>query len=106
MCGDSAGLIHPLCGNGMGMAIGGARLVSESVGAFYDGEFMSRIEVEDNYKRAWHREFSSRLRSGRILAGLLRNKALLGHAMPLLRNFPVLMHQIISTTHGKLVPAR
>ena len=28
MCGDTAGMIHPLCGNGMGMAISSARLAS------------------------------------------------------------------------------
>ena len=28
MCGDTAGMIHPLCGNGMGMAITSARLAS------------------------------------------------------------------------------
>ena len=28
MCGDTAGMIHPLCGNGMGMAIASARLAT------------------------------------------------------------------------------
>jgi flavin-dependent dehydrogenase len=36
MIGDTAGLIHPLCGNGMAMAIHSAKIVSKLIGTFND----------------------------------------------------------------------
>jgi 2-polyprenyl-6-methoxyphenol hydroxylase-like FAD-dependent oxidoreductase len=45
MIGDTAGLIHPLCGNGMAMAIHSAKIVSKLRGLFYD-EVKSRTELE------------------------------------------------------------
>ena len=35
MCGDTAGMIHPLCGNGMGMAIISAKLASNLISVSY-----------------------------------------------------------------------
>ena len=46
MCGDTAGMIHPLCGNGMGMAIASARLASELVLKFLNGEIKTRESLE------------------------------------------------------------
>ena len=105
MCGDSAGLIHPLCGNGMGMAVGGARLVSEAILSYFKGELNSREEVENAYRRMWSAMFSSRLRTGHILAAALRNNGLATMAMPILRNFPFVLQRIIRATHGKEIVA-
>ena len=38
MSGDAAGMIHPLCGNGMGMAISSAYLLAPLVAHFLDGK--------------------------------------------------------------------
>ena len=38
MCGDTAGMIHPLCGNGMSMAISSAKLASDRILQFLNGE--------------------------------------------------------------------
>ncbi|NNC70072.1 MAG: FAD-dependent oxidoreductase, partial [Flavobacteriaceae bacterium] len=68
MCGDSAGLIHPLCGNGMSMAIQSAQLLSSLVNDYFSGTISSRTELEMIYRKAWNKEFRSRLRTGRLLA--------------------------------------
>jgi hypothetical protein len=46
MIGDTA-LIHPLCGNGMAMAIHSA--VSELIGDYFNDEVKSRTELEKRY---------------------------------------------------------
>jgi flavin-dependent dehydrogenase len=101
MCGDSAGLIHPLCGNGMGMAIGAARLVSEVILSYFNGKLKTREEVEKQYVMLWNRNFKSRLRTGRALALLLRNYRTTSFLLPLLKSFPAILKRIISATHGK-----
>jgi len=42
MIGDTAGLIHPLCGNGMAMAIHSAKIASELIGDFYANRIKSQ----------------------------------------------------------------
>ncbi len=101
MCGDSAGLIHPLCGNGMGMAIGAARLVSDSILSYFNGKLKTREEVEKQYVQQWNKSFRSRLRTGHALALLLRNYKTTSILLPFLRSFPSVLRRIISATHGK-----
>ncbi|MFT7187537.1 MAG: flavin-dependent dehydrogenase, partial [Sediminicola sp.] len=50
MCGDSAGLIHPLCGNGMAMAIHSAKLVSELVSNYFKEKTSGRKQLEEAYQ--------------------------------------------------------
>ena len=52
MAGDSAGLITPLCGNGMAMAIHGAKIVSELATEFLQNK-QSRSGLEQLYERRW-----------------------------------------------------
>ena len=42
MCGDAAGMIHPLCGNGMSMAIQSAQIASKLILNYLDDEILSR----------------------------------------------------------------
>jgi flavin-dependent dehydrogenase len=101
MCGDSAGLIHPLCGNGMGMAIGAARLVSDAILSYFNGKLKTREEVEKQYVQQWNKSFKSRLRTGHALALLLRHYKTTLILLPFLRSFPAILRRIIRATHGK-----
>ena len=105
MCGDSAGLIHPLCGNGMGMAIGAAQLVSEAILSYFNGQLKSREEVEKKYMHDWNQNFRTRLRAGHALAALLKHYKVTYFLLPFLRNFPSVLHRMIRLTHGKPTPA-
>jgi flavin-dependent dehydrogenase len=101
MIGDTAGLIHPLCGNGMAMAIHSAQIISQLIIKYYKGEIKSRTELENNYIKEWSSNFKERLRIGRFLAFLLQKQALSAVLMKILIKFPSLMSIIIKRTHGK-----
>lgn len=101
MIGDSAGLIQPLCGNGMAMAIHSAKIVSELIIEYYTQKSISRTELEDKYTKLWNYNFKKRLKTGRFLALLLQNKKSTTIVMWLLIQFPFLLPQIIKRTHGK-----
>ncbi len=101
MIGDAAGLIHPLCGNGMAMAIHSAKIVSELVGDFYSGKIKSRSELENKYRKEWNFNFNKRLKTGRILAKILNQQKLSDAVMAILLKFPFVLTMIIKKTHGK-----
>ncbi|HMI07896.1 MAG TPA: NAD(P)/FAD-dependent oxidoreductase [Flavobacterium sp.] len=105
MIGDTAGLIHPLCGNGMAMAIHSAKIVSELVSKYLTREITSRDNLEKAYSREWNSHFKSRLRIGRFLGNLLQKQNLSEVMMRFVALFPSLLPRIISQTHGKLITA-
>lgn len=55
MIGDTAGLIHPFCGNGMAMAIHSAKMASELIVDYYHGHIDSRQQLEQSYMNQWNR---------------------------------------------------
>ncbi|MBO9672945.1 MAG: FAD-dependent monooxygenase [Sphingobacteriaceae bacterium] len=101
MIGDTAGLIHPLCGNGMAMAIHSAKIVSTLLHQKIDGKIPSRHMLEQNYSSQWNKEFKNRLKMGRILSSLLKNNAFERFTMNTLSKMPFLLNGIIKQTHGK-----
>ena len=101
MIGDTAGLIHPLCGNGMAMAIHSAKIVSELVIEYLHNKIYSRKELEEKYSKEWNTNFKSRLRIGRILSKILRMEKLASLLIQLLGILPFLLPKIIKRTHGK-----
>lgn len=101
MIGDTAGLIHPLCGNGMAMAIHSAKTVSELLEQYYKHEIKSRQELELKYKREWNRNFGKRLKTGRILAAIFQRQKLANNLLRILLKLPFLLPLIIKRTHGK-----
>lgn len=101
MIGDTAGLIHPLCGNGMAMAIHSAKIASDLVEKYFNNEIKSRLELEKKYTKKWNFNFDSRLKMGRILAKLLLNPKLSNLLLRILIIFPSVLRFIIKKTHGK-----
>jgi flavin-dependent dehydrogenase len=101
MIGDSAGLIHPLCGNGMAMAIRSAKIVSELVDDYCQNNLQSRSELEQQYTQKWNKNFKSRLRVGRILGGILQHQNLSEWLIRIFIQFPILLSEVIKRTHGK-----
>ena len=100
MLGDAAGMITPLCGNGMSMALHGSKLAAEQVHLFLQGR-ISRIEMEEQYTRQWRNIFSRRLKVGRRLQRLFDNKWLTDSFINLVKYFPGLFDFLIRQTHGK-----
>lgn len=96
MAGDAAGLITPLCGNGMAMAIHSGKLAAEALLSGY-----SREEVESNYSITWTAEFRQRLWVGRYVQRLFGSGGASVLARNLIAHFPLFAKQIIKSTHGK-----
>lgn len=103
MCGDTAALIHPLCGNGMGMAIKSAQMVSELIIKWFNGTIDSRQALEKEYLREWNATFKSRLKTGRIVASVFNKPKLSALLLQILKWFPGLLPHIIKRTHGKVM---
>ncbi|MCZ4225203.1 NAD(P)/FAD-dependent oxidoreductase [Pedobacter rhodius] len=104
MIGDTAGLIHPLCGNGMAMAIHSGKILSELLNKYFKGEISSRIELEKKYTANWKSIFRTRLKTGRLLTSLLRNETLENFAMNSLSRMPFVLNKLIKYTHGQPIP--
>jgi len=111
MCGDSAGLITPLCGNGMAMAIRGARMLA---GLILDSSILERTTISApdrqrlaaDYQRSWNREFSRRLKAGRLIQRGFLLPALSELCLQFLQATPMLHNALIQATHGtEMLPA-
>lgn len=101
MCGDSASMIHPLAGNGMGMAIRSAYIASDLIGKYFEGEIKSRKELEKRYTKNWKKEFKLRLTTGHLIARLFKVGFLTECLASLIQLFPNILPSIIKMTHGK-----
>ncbi len=99
MIGDAAGMITPLCGNGMSMALHASKIAAEEIRKFLN-RTNSRELMEQNYSADWNKSFQSRMRAGRMLQRLLSNDGLTTLLITLGRFFPVLIRTLIKKTHG------
>ena len=102
MIGDTAGLIHPLCGNGMAMAIHSAKIASELI-AKQIANHSPRAILEKEYTAAWQKLFKNRLVFGRILSHILKTNTYENIAMISLHAMPFLLNKIIKHTHGQSI---
>ncbi|QED39062.1 NAD(P)/FAD-dependent oxidoreductase [Antarcticibacterium arcticum] len=103
MLGDAAGLIHPLCGNGMAMAIHSAKLAAESILKHFKPSNFNREAMEKEYINKWDDAFSGRLETGRLLQKVLMHSSLAEISRHTLNIFPDLLPHIIKKTHGNPV---
>ncbi|GAB4009069.1 hypothetical protein GCM10028808_16470 [Spirosoma migulaei] len=101
MCGDTAGVIHPLCGNGMAMAIHSAKIVSELIINYYRSTNLNREVLEDEYTISWNYFFKKRLTTGRIVQSLLQRPFLASVLMSGLQLTPAMLPLLIKQTHGE-----
>jgi len=100
MLGDAAGLIAPLCGNGMSMAMRAADILSKLFPLNCEDE-QARALFEENYRKAWHQNFYTRLRVGRLFQKLFGSTQITWLVIKALKPFPRLLKKIIASTHGK-----
>ena len=100
MIGDAAGMITPLCGNGMSMALHASKIAAAQIQEFFKGS-ISRELMERNYVVDWNENFESRLRTGRMLQRLFNNTGLTTLMIRIGRSFPGLIRALIKKTHGR-----
>jgi len=101
MIGDTAGLIHPLCGNGMAMAIHSAKIAAELIAMHSVESPNARTQLENSYTRIWKYNFASRIRTGKMLSAILKNSLLQSLALNSITKMPNLLNRVIKMTHGK-----
>lgn len=100
MIGDAAGMITPLCGNGMSMALHGAQLAAEAAHAFLQGA-QSRAACEIQYRQNWKKQFGKRLWVGRQIQRLFGQQLITELFIRVLQPFPGLVRWLIRQTHGE-----
>lgn len=100
MLGDAAGMITPLCGNGMSMAMHGAKTASISISAFLNST-ITRNEMEKNYTAQWKQNFATRLATGKLVQYLFGKKTATNLLVNLMKRSNFLTKKIIGLTHGK-----
>jgi menaquinone-9 beta-reductase len=100
MLGDAAGMITPLCGNGMSMALHGAKLAYEEVQRFLNSG-ADRNQMEARYTAQWKKHFAGRLRIGRFIQGFFGDPVLSNLLISTVRPFPGVAGWLIRQTHGE-----
>jgi menaquinone-9 beta-reductase len=100
MTGDAAGMITPLCGNGMAIAIQSAKFLSELCLRFCREKEYDRNRLERDYASFWQRTFSGRLWAGRQIQRLFGNSWSSGVAVGLARHSSLVSRLIVKRTHG------
>ncbi|MGW8123345.1 NAD(P)/FAD-dependent oxidoreductase [Roseivirga echinicomitans] len=101
MSGDTAGLITPLCGNGMAMAIHSAKILSDTIAEYACSEQWDRQRLEMAYKQRWDATFKRRLWVGRKTQSFFGSKWSSNAALSVMKSSPWLANKIMKNTHGK-----
>ncbi|MEM9022433.1 MAG: NAD(P)/FAD-dependent oxidoreductase [Bacteroidota bacterium] len=99
-CGDAAGMIAPLCGNGMAMAIHGAKLLAELLIRHLQGD-LNRADLERAYRTQWTQLFGMRLRIGRTVQRFFGNPTVTEGFVRTFRAAPPLARMVVKNTHGQ-----
>ena len=100
MAGDAGGMIAPLCGNGMSIAIHSGKIAAEWGDRFLKN-MISRREMERGYEKDWRKNFAYRLRNGRFLQKFFGSSTFSNGFVMFFKLFPFLAPFIIRQTHGK-----
>ena len=100
MAGDAAGMITPLCGNGMSMALHGSKIAAAHIQNFLQHN-IDRDQLEKNYTLEWNRQFAQRLLMGRRIHRLFGKRWLTNLFITIVKPFPGLVRSLIKQTHGK-----
>jgi menaquinone-9 beta-reductase len=100
MTGDAAGMITPLCGNGMAMAIHSSKILSDLVIKFVRKKNFFRAELEQEYTASWNGLFKRRLWFGRQVQKLFGNEWASNAAVNVAIAVRPVAHAIIKGTHG------
>ena len=100
LVGDAAGMVPPLSGNGMSMALHGSKIAFRCIDSFLRGQ-VERHEMEQEYMDQWSRLFGRRLWVGRQLQRCFGSAFRTNLLLHSLKPFPKLVSFLIRQTHGQ-----
>lgn len=100
MCGDSAGMITPLCGNGMAMALHSSKVLSDLLTLYFDNQ----IDFENLkllYQKKWNSQFQLRLKAGRTVQHFFGGRKSSEFLVSSFKHIPAIAKNVVRLTHGK-----
>lgn len=97
MAGDAGGMIAPLAGDGMAMALHSGTLAALSLDRYLSRAQDAPTMLRD-YARLWHKTFAPRLRLGRMLQSVMLRPRLLAPGLRLAHHVPPLGNWIVRHT--------
>ena len=100
MIGDAAGMITPLCGNGMSMALHASKIAFRNMHAFLQ-HTATREKMEQQYSSQWQQQFAKRLMMGRTVQRFFGSNKSTSLFLKTMHYFPLLANTVIRATHGK-----
>ena len=98
--GDAAGMITPLCGNGMSMALHSSKILAPLL-ELYLSDKISRDELELKYEHCWEKQFEVRLTTGRTVQKFFGQTWQTNFFVKAMKLIPGGARMIIRKTHGK-----
>lgn len=99
MAGDAAGIIAPLCGNGMSMALQASTILFEK-GNHFLKEKSTRQDFEISYSQSWKSKFGTRVSAGRLIQHSFGKEAMTNLVIQVLKPFPKVVGFLEGLTHG------
>ena len=99
MAGDSAGMIAPLCGNGMAMGIRAARLLSQLIIDQQNTLHLEKLAAQ--YTKVWKKEFANRLAIGRNIQTLFGNGSISNVTVSAGKVIKAIPQFLMKQTHGQ-----
>jgi menaquinone-9 beta-reductase len=100
MLGDAAGMITPLCGNGMSIALHSSKMVATLVEQYLTNRIDFK-QLTQRYQKQWLAAFGSRMRMGRLLQRFFGRPLLSNFFVSIFRWLPLLAGPVIRKTHGR-----
>ena len=99
MLGDAGGMITPLCGNGMSIAMHTAKVAAGFIHSFLQNN-ISRTELENFYTKTWNKNFATRIKIGKAVQYLFGRKATTNFFISIMKKSNFITKKLIKSTHG------
>ena len=99
MLGDAAGMITPLCGNGMSMALHSSKIAAQLIEQYLLGH-TTQQQLQQQYAQLWQQHFGSRIATGRLLQRFFGSEKMSNWFVQLFKTAPFLAASVIKKTHG------
>ena len=103
MAGDAAGMVAPIFGNGMAMAIRAGKTLADVISVHYSaGKLPNRDVLEKEYAATWNKLFAKRLWLGRRVQQVFDNTPLTNALFKLMLTNKYLLKFLMKHSHGEV----